>query len=81
MMRQFIGAVLIAASVPASPALAASGALNPTFSQLPDSRPGKVVLGTVFIPSAGRKATFFSGLALGVVMPLGQVFMTPVSSI
>lgn len=44
MMRRFVGAVLIAASVLASHALAASSALNPTFSQLPDTRLGKVVL-------------------------------------
>lgn len=40
-----------------------------------------IVLGTDFISSAGRKAAFFSRLALGVIMPLGQAFMTPVSSI
>ncbi|MEW5966200.1 MAG: hypothetical protein AB1720_04285 [Pseudomonadota bacterium] len=44
MMRRFVGAVLIAASVLASPALAALSALNPAFSQNPDARPKKVVL-------------------------------------
>lgn len=35
-----------------------------------------IVLGADFISSAGRKAAFIAGLALGVVMPLGQAFMT-----
>ncbi len=35
-----------------------------------------IVLGSDFISSAGRKAAFIAGLALGVVMPLGQSFMT-----
>lgn len=35
-----------------------------------------IVLGTDFISSAGRKAAFIAGLALGVVMPLGQAFIT-----
>lgn len=35
-----------------------------------------IVLGADFISSAGRKAAFIAGLALGVVMPLGQSFMT-----
>ena len=35
-----------------------------------------VVLGADFISSGGRKAAFIAGLALGIVMPLGQSFMT-----
>jgi hypothetical protein len=35
-----------------------------------------IVLGSDFISSGGRKAAFIVGLALGVVMPLGQSFMT-----
>lgn len=35
-----------------------------------------IVLGVDFISSAGRKAAFIAGLALGVVMPLGQSFIT-----
>lgn len=35
-----------------------------------------IVLGSDFISSSGRKAAFFAGLVLGVVMPLGQSFMT-----
>lgn len=35
-----------------------------------------IVLGADFISSAGRRAAFIAGLALGVVMPLGQAFMT-----
>ncbi|MFN3544575.1 MAG: hypothetical protein ACK4UX_06960 [Thiobacillus sp.] len=35
-----------------------------------------IVLGVDFISSAGRKAAFIAGLALGVVMPLGQSFVT-----
>lgn len=35
-----------------------------------------VVLGADFISSGGRKAAFFAGLALGIIMPLGQSFVT-----
>lgn len=35
-----------------------------------------IVLGSDFISSGGRKAAFIAGLALGIVMPLGQAFMT-----
>ena len=35
-----------------------------------------IVLGSNFISSGGRKAAFVAGLLLGVVMPLGQSFMT-----
>lgn len=35
-----------------------------------------VVLGSDFISSDGRKALFFAGLALGMIMPLGQSFLT-----
>lgn len=35
-----------------------------------------VILGVDFISSPGRKAAFIAGLALGVVMPLGQSFVT-----
>ena len=35
-----------------------------------------IVLGSDFISSGGRKAAFIAGLALGIVMPLGQSFMT-----
>jgi len=34
------------------------------------------VLGSDFISSGGRRAAFIAGLALGVVMPLGQSFVT-----
>lgn len=35
-----------------------------------------IVLGADFISSSGRKAAFIAGLALGIVMPLGQSFVT-----
>jgi len=35
-----------------------------------------IVLGSDFISSGGRRAAFIVGLALGVVMPLGQSFIT-----
>lgn len=35
-----------------------------------------IVLGSDFISSGGRKAAFIAGLAIGIVMPLGQSFMT-----
>ena len=35
-----------------------------------------IVLGSDFISSGGRKAAFIAGLAFGVIMPLGQSFMT-----
>ena len=35
-----------------------------------------IVLGSGFISSGGRKAAFIAGLALGIVMPLGQSFIT-----
>ncbi len=35
-----------------------------------------IVLGSDFISSGGRRAAFIAGLALGIVMPLGQAFMT-----
>lgn len=35
-----------------------------------------IVLGSDFISSGGRKTAFIAGLALGIVMPLGQSFMT-----
>lgn len=35
-----------------------------------------VVLGSDFISSGGRKAAFITGLVLGIVMPLGQSFLT-----
>lgn len=35
-----------------------------------------VMLGSDFISSDGRKALFFAGLALGMIMPLGQSFLT-----
>lgn len=35
-----------------------------------------IVLGSDFISSGGRKAAFIAGLALGIVMPLGQSFIT-----
>ena len=35
-----------------------------------------IVLGSDFISSGGRKAAFAAGLLLGVVMPLGQSFIT-----
>jgi hypothetical protein len=35
-----------------------------------------IVLGADFISSGGRKAAFAAGLLLGIVMPLGQSFMT-----
>jgi hypothetical protein len=35
-----------------------------------------IVLGSDFISSGGRKAAFAAGLLLGIVMPLGQSFMT-----
>lgn len=35
-----------------------------------------IVLGSDYISSGGRKAAFIVGLALGVVMPLGQSFMS-----
>ena len=35
-----------------------------------------IVLGADFISSGGRKAAFVAGLALGIIMPLGQSFMT-----
>ena len=35
-----------------------------------------IVLGSDFISSGGRKAAFVAGLLLGVVMPLGQSFIT-----
>lgn len=34
-----------------------------------------IVLGADFISSQGRKAAFIAGLALGVIMPLGQSFL------
>ncbi len=34
-----------------------------------------IVLGTDYISSGGRKAAFIAGLALGIVMPLGQSFV------
>ncbi|MFP5465338.1 MAG: hypothetical protein ACLGHR_11280, partial [Gammaproteobacteria bacterium] len=33
-----------------------------------------IVLGSDFISSGGRRAAFIAGLALGIVMPLGQAF-------
>jgi hypothetical protein len=35
-----------------------------------------IVLGSDFISSGGRKAAFVAGLALGIIMPLGQSFVT-----
>lgn len=35
-----------------------------------------IVLGSDFISSGGRRAAFVAGLALGIVMPLGQAFIT-----
>jgi hypothetical protein len=35
-----------------------------------------IVLGADFISSGGRKAAFIAGLALGIVVPLGQSFVT-----
>ncbi len=35
-----------------------------------------IILGSDFISSGGRKAAFIAGLALGIVMPLGQSFLT-----
>ena len=35
-----------------------------------------IVLGSDYISTGGRKAAFIAGLALGIVMPLGQSFMT-----
>ena len=35
-----------------------------------------IVLGADYISSGGRKAAFVAGLALGIIMPLGQSFMT-----
>ena len=35
-----------------------------------------IVLGSDFISSGGRRAAFIAGLALGIVMPLGQSFIT-----
>lgn len=35
-----------------------------------------IVLGSDFISTGGRKAAFIAGLALGIIMPLGQSFMT-----
>lgn len=35
-----------------------------------------IVLGSDFISSGGRKAAFAAGLLLGIVMPLGQSFIT-----
>ncbi len=35
-----------------------------------------IVLGSDFISSGGRKAAFIAGLALGLIMPLGQSFIT-----
>ncbi len=35
-----------------------------------------IVLGSDFISSGGRKAAFVAGLALGLIMPLGQSFIT-----
>ncbi|MEQ1663242.1 MAG: hypothetical protein ABL877_11160 [Thiobacillus sp.] len=35
-----------------------------------------IVLGADFISSGGRKAAFVAGLALGIIMPLGQSFIT-----
>lgn len=35
-----------------------------------------IVLGSDFISSGGRRAAFIAGLMLGVVMPLGQSFIT-----
>lgn len=35
-----------------------------------------IVLGSDFISSGGRKAAFVAGLLLGIVMPLGQSFIT-----
>ncbi len=35
-----------------------------------------IVLGSDYISSGGRKAAFFTGLVLGIVMPLGQSFMS-----
>lgn len=34
-----------------------------------------IVLGSDFISSDGRKALFFAGLAMGMIMPLGQSFL------
>ena len=34
------------------------------------------MLGSDYISTGGRKAAFVAGLALGIVMPLGQSFMT-----
>lgn len=34
-----------------------------------------IVLGSDFISSEGRKALFFAGLAMGMIMPLGQTFL------
>lgn len=34
-----------------------------------------ILLGADFISSGGRKLAFFAGLAIGVVMPLGQTFI------
>ena len=35
-----------------------------------------IVLGSDYISSGGRRAAFIAGLALGVIMPLGQSFIT-----
>jgi len=35
-----------------------------------------IVLGSDFISSGGRRAAFIAGLVLGIVMPLGQSFIT-----
>jgi hypothetical protein len=35
-----------------------------------------IVLGSDYISSGGRRAAFVAGLLLGVVMPLGQSFIT-----
>lgn len=53
--------------------------LGPGLAFLRDktgSEAALIVLGTDFISSPGRRAAFVAGLALGVVLPLGQAFMT-----
>lgn len=35
-----------------------------------------IVLGSDYISSGGRRAAFIAGLALGIIMPLGQSFIT-----
>ena len=41
-----------------------------------DADAALIVLGSDYISTGGRKAAFVAGLALGIVMPLGQSFIT-----